>query len=215
MNKLLNYLVTLLNEVGYKTLVIILAIMVFAIFIVALILAVFKRGYGIKKRAWYLFFTLGVIFALCSITAIMQKDYGVVWAFVSACAFSFVPLIAVREKKIKIKDSHRNFVKFLDNQIKNVEPVKPPERQVVERIKTERVEEEKSSVSNFHLDFKHVKSVIERLEYYGLSTADKKVVCDLQTAIEKAEDGDFCLDIKNRINDGLGALLKIMAKYGV
>jgi len=215
MNKLFDFLLNSLQNVGYKRLTLLLGIIVAVAFIVVFVLSVFCRGYGLRRRSWYFFFALGTIFALCSLTILLKKEFGVVLAFTSACSFSFVPLIIVREKKIKIQESHRSFVKYLDNQIKQNKVVKDNERQVLERVKPVEKVEEKQNVSNFFLDFKHVKSVMERLEYYGLSTADKKVVCDLQNAIEKAEDGDFCLETKNRINDGLGALLKIMAKYGV
>ena len=61
-------------------------------------------------------------------------------------------------------------------------------------------------------DFTHVKNVIERLRAFPLSTGDKKQIKDLEDAIVLIENG---LEDEYSINDELGALLKIMAKYGV
>ncbi len=64
------------------------------------------------------------------------------------------------------------------------------------------------------LDFAHIRSVISRLDYFSLSTADKRVVNELELALNEGERGNDAFEIKERINDGLGALLKIMSKYG-
>ena len=53
------------------------------------------------------------------------------------------------------------------------------------------------------------------MQYYPLTPADKRQVSDLDSAIIGAESIGLNDDAKNRINDGLGALLKIMSKYGV
>lgn len=65
------------------------------------------------------------------------------------------------------------------------------------------------------VDFSHVKNVMARLEYYKLNPSDKRQVNDLEAAILRAENGVYDGDVRNKINTGLGALLKIMAKYGV
>ena len=65
------------------------------------------------------------------------------------------------------------------------------------------------------LDFSHVKNVIKRLEYYSLSQQEKQQVEELKGCLCDAERGDGEQGLKAKINDGLGALLKIMAKYGV
>lgn len=68
---------------------------------------------------------------------------------------------------------------------------------------------------NIKVDFSHVKNVISRLDGIALSPADKRQVKELQSAILMVERGEVYPQTKNKINDGLGALLKIMAKYGV
>lgn len=65
------------------------------------------------------------------------------------------------------------------------------------------------------LDFSHVKNILKRLEYYNLSSLDAKQVAELKSALYQAETCGVNKDIKSKINDGLGALLKIMSKYGV
>ena len=79
---------------------------------------------------------------------------------------------------------------------------------------TARQEKEPSIKPDFP-DFTHVKSVVERLTYFPLTASDKKQVQELERTIVRAENGEDTPELKNKINDGLGALLKIMSKYGV
>ena len=65
------------------------------------------------------------------------------------------------------------------------------------------------------MDYSHVKNILERLEFYPLTQADKKQVRELEVSLLEAEKGNGDIEVKTRINDGLGDLLKIMSKYGV
>jgi hypothetical protein len=65
------------------------------------------------------------------------------------------------------------------------------------------------------LDFTHVKNILARLEYYSLSSQEKRQVEQLKSYVLDAERGQDDPNLKGKINDGLGALLKIMAKHGV
>lgn len=65
------------------------------------------------------------------------------------------------------------------------------------------------------LDFTHVKNILARLEYYSLSSQEKRQVEQLKSYVLDAERGKDDPNLKGKINDGLGALLKIMAKHGV
>ena len=65
------------------------------------------------------------------------------------------------------------------------------------------------------VDFSHVKSVMERLSSVALLPSDKKQLLDLENVVRTAETTGLDGALKNKINDGLSALLKIMAKYGV
>ncbi len=64
------------------------------------------------------------------------------------------------------------------------------------------------------IDCSHVKNVIARLDYFGLKESDRKQIHDLEASISEAERGGGSEELKDRINDGLSSLLKIMAKYG-
>ena len=52
------------------------------------------------------------------------------------------------------------------------------------------------------------------MEYYNLTPNDKRQVKDLECAINQGEV-QLTPSLKEKINDGLGALLKIMSKYGI
>lgn len=64
------------------------------------------------------------------------------------------------------------------------------------------------------LDYSHVKNVIARLDYFGLKESDRRQIHDLEANLSEAERGGNSPDLKDRINDGLSSLLKIMSKYG-
>lgn len=64
------------------------------------------------------------------------------------------------------------------------------------------------------LDFSHVKTVITRLNASELSLADRRQVRQLEYYIAQAENGYPLKEIRPRINELLGILLKIMAKHG-
>ena len=66
----------------------------------------------------------------------------------------------------------------------------------------------------YNLDFTHVRNVISRLDYYGLSQNDRRQVHELESYLLSAERGSDDPTVKEKINDGLSALLKIMSKYG-
>ncbi len=65
------------------------------------------------------------------------------------------------------------------------------------------------------IDYSHVKGILDRLDYFSLSPSDKKQVRELKTYLAEAEEGEADADLRDKLNDGLGALLKIMSRYGV
>ena len=82
-------------------------------------------------------------------------------------------------------------------------------------IEKERVEApERGRENDFDLDFSHVKNVIARLDYFGLSQSDRRQIHDLEAGLAEAERGENTPEVRDRINDGLSSLLKIMSKYG-
>ncbi len=64
-------------------------------------------------------------------------------------------------------------------------------------------------------DYSHVKNIIERLSFYELNAQEKKLVGELNTYVNRAENGEDTFSLKEKISDGLGGLLKIMAKYNL
>ena len=65
------------------------------------------------------------------------------------------------------------------------------------------------------VNYAHVKSVIKRVNGYDLSATDKRAVRELEIAVYDSENNPSGKEERARLNDGLNALLKIMAKYGV
>lgn len=64
-------------------------------------------------------------------------------------------------------------------------------------------------------NFSHLKSVLERMDFYNLSAQDRKQVENLKLLIVKAETEPPTETLQDELNDGLNILLKIMSKYKV
>ena len=189
-------------------------------FLAVLLISLIKSGYGVKKRLWFVALSVGVTALVYTATSLLGQGKGWFLLVFSLSALLCVPVFILPEKRVKFEESHRSFVRYIDGQIKRQEEqIQTPSttlcKECTENLRVEKEPTERKDLKDFELDFLHVKSVIQRLEYYGLSQADKKLVKDLEQAICLAENGDYSIQVKNRINDGLGALLKIMSKYGV
>lgn len=85
---------------------------------------------------------------------------------------------------------------------------------VVSSMKTKRVESEVQYKEPI-LDFSHVKNILKRLTEYSLTPSDKRQVKDLESMLLIAEKGEIDKELKERLNNSLGGLLKMMSKYGV
>lgn len=191
-------------------------------FVVNLLLAIFVVGYGVIKRLWQPIVSLFCVCIQGGFCACLEIGYGLTFVLAGLCALLTIPLLVVREKNFVVDDKQKEFVRFIDNEIESTLPEKTKPLTQAETNSTlisdnreiEGKVQEKTS-SDFDLDFEHVKNVIARLDYFGLKESDKRQVKELENALLSAEKGEFNLDVKSRINDGLGALLKIMSKYGV
>lgn len=64
------------------------------------------------------------------------------------------------------------------------------------------------------IDFSHVKKIIARLKEIELSPSEKKQISELEASVNQAERVEYSTAVKSKINSGLGAVLKIMSKYG-
>jgi hypothetical protein len=106
---------------------------------------------------------------------------------------------------IERKQKDEELIDLIDKEIEEKEPFCVVEKRVVE----EREEPKKE------VDFLHVKNVLERLEYFNLSPTEKKQVKSLKESVYIAEREGITKDNRQKINDGLSDLLKIMSRYGV
>jgi hypothetical protein len=185
----------------------------FVLFVIGLMLSIFKTEFSLKKRLALMIFSL----PLCALLPIsFNKNRGFV--LILALIFSYFilsPLFFIRVKKHEVIEE-KNLIKLIDKAVKDtgdMERVNKPSKTPLDSIeKVQKAhEEERVSVKNTP-DFSHVKNIIERLNAFPLTTMDKKQIKDLENAIILIENGQ---QEDYGINDELGALLKMMAKYGV
>lgn len=160
-------------------------------------------------------------------------------AEISFTAFAFYFAVAAQEaavlllplkifsEKNKERKEEKELIRYIDGEIKKesaemesgcgdnaaVLRKSETERKTAEIIKCEGQRE--NPPENDGINFSHVKSVIERLEYFDLTAADKKQIETLKDNLNSAENFGFTPEKKSKINDGLSGLLKIMSKYGV
>ncbi len=119
-------------------------------------------------------------------------------------------IYCITPKKVIFTEKQLDLARLIDKKASDVKQ----EREVCEKIELKPFEENIRGEDK-ELDFSHVKSVINRMEYYSLGQNDKRQIFELEQALNEAEKNGLNDSIKNRINDGLGALLKIMSKYGI
>ena len=194
---------------------------VFAAFTVCLFISVFKTDYGLKKRAWYFI----IVALFCAVTSARAnfsggKDFTPILGLFGI-ALS-LPLYFIRVKRVKAESedaSRREFVRFLDDKIKQGESINAFKRSadntpMRERGEVLKVAPKKQEVTD-GLDFSHVKNVLNRLGVANLSSSDRRQIHDLELLLYEAEHGECDAELKGKINEGLGNLLKIMAKHGV
>lgn len=209
---------------------------VLAAFIIFLMLSLFKKEFGFLKRLWYICFCCGTIISQAALQIAAEQRITLCFCslgIVLACASI---LFCFNTKKEKTSKADNNYLKnecfdgcfdeksvqkaITDNKTKNRFDEQNSKNEsdlnktadfIVEHIKTEVKPAQKQKND---IDYSHVKSIISKLGYYGLSASDKRLISELETFVVEAENGDDRVELKRKINEGLGALLKIMAKYG-
>ena len=194
-------------------------------FVINLILSLTLGGYGKKKRLWYYFSLPFVLLLQLTLTLSADGSFSlVVLNVVASLVYLFASLL-LKDKKTATEDNRFSFARTLSERVKEDVPevldgekmLSNMEEEELEPLRPSQVEEliKGKTAAEYGLDFSHVKNVLSRLDYFSLSPADKRQVKELEATLVLAEQGDFSDVVKERVNDGLGSLLKIMSKYGV
>jgi len=179
-------------------------------------------GKPIVKRA-YIIFSVSVTLAEAGLL-IPCGTADITYALITAAfsVFLYIPLYYLKQKTVKVKNGQREFIRYIDGEIKKERELnKNKEKNDFERTaygddyQIDRLRPQKEKPVEADVDFSHVKNVLSRLSYYDLSPADKKQIRTLKETVAYAENFGYNDDLKSQINDGLGALLKIMSKYKV
>ena len=184
-------------------------------FVLSLILIRVKKIEGFKSRLCFLFVAIGVTTVQAGVEILFGGfGFSVITLGVSFiyCAVLFLPVKSRKYTPEQIDLARKLIEKSGEKTLKDTNVVK---EKPVEKICVKEKNATDENVSDRELDFLHVKNVLKRMEYYTLSQNDRRQVKDLESAIVEAERGELTYEIKRRINDGLGALLKLMSKYGI
>lgn len=116
---------------------------------------------------------------------------------------NFISLKVLHLYKFKKKDF--SFYKTINKTL--------PSEKVVSAIKVKPIEKRENEENI--LNVSHIKGIINKLNCFSLLPQEKKQVNDLTVSIKKYEDGLKDFSTKSEINEGLNALLKIMARYSI
>lgn len=181
-------------------------------FIVQTLICSLCSGYGFRRRACYLLYVGGICVLEYAIESKMQSEGFVILTLGLGLVLCSV-LMLLPKRVVKANSEQIELARFLDRLA--TAPVNSVNRSRTFNGNIYTEQESKTKTSDDEVDFSHVKSVLSRLSYYSLTPSDKKQVNELECALNEAESGAISPIVKSRINDGLGALLKIMSKYGI
>lgn len=176
--------------------------------ILFLTFSIFKNKFCIRKRVKFAVFLLSLDMLIFGLYNHIESVKSIaIISLVLTINFCVVTLtIRVKEKKIKevivpsCNDEHSDYL------------VKKP---ILEPLILSKGRGYDTYENRSEVNFSHVKSILDKMEYYPLTQADRRVVKELYSCINLAKNGEDISELKTRINDGLNDLLKIMSKYGV
>ena len=199
-------------------------------FIVSVFLAIFKANYSLKKRLLLVVYLCAFLSFYGAIIVICRFSVGLFLMVVGEYVLFSAVVFNIPEKQSFLPE-HIDLARLIDGRVKEEKQeenasdlIEVKQEKKVDTLKSSpifnsenKLNNEKPTVDNnqLGLDFTHVKNVLKRLDYYSLNPTDKRQVRELETLMFKAENGEQNAEIKCELNDGLGALLKIMSKYGV
>lgn len=225
------FLLNMNNFLGFlstKTLAIICVSLVAYLTVLCSIIALKKSQYHLFKRLWVVFDFVGICFIQFWFEMQIDKQITYLFLTVASSFFGLSICLFLPVKQLKISQEKRQLAQFLDrcahnqnsyynaqinSSLKEEKDVNINE-QPLAVIKANNSEMVKSQ-NNEEIDFSHIKGILKKLDYYPLKEQDKKSAKELEKAILEAEENGLDKVLKQNINEGLGALLKIMAKYAV
>lgn len=211
-----NFIIYIKNTLGLNGICAICLAITGVIFIILLIVSLVKRKCVIKNCVIFAFW----IFTAWQIIKIFDQTESFLSSGMLAIGGLCLIFLALPYSlKNKASKEQVELAKFFDRCASKSQNYSEDEQREefpskVDVIKTAVMPEEQQTQMS-ELDFSHVKNVLARLEYYSLTPNDKKQVKDLENALFEAETQCMSQPLKERINDGLGSLLKIMSKYGI
>lgn len=194
-----------------------------------------KEGYGILKRLWLVLTFVGICLIELWFENQLKGQKSYLTLTIGLCFLSLSICLFLPVKSTKISAEKRMLAQFLDrcahsktpvndsgvlkddfsiNQ-ESVKPSKILSSPIIKQNNLSEKNKKQTNGQNDEIDFSHVKSILAKLEFYPLKEQDKKSAIELEKAILEAEENGLNTALKQIINDGLGALLKIMAKYAV
>ena len=185
----------------------------FAAFYVSVLSKKNQSGFAFT---YFSFTAAAFITLICAIYLIAEPPFHVFafyFAVPTAETVIFSLLIKAASEKKDDRSEEKELIKYIDGEIDKGGVI--PEKKGASTSGTIKCEPVSAPKISDELNFSHVKSVLDRLEYFDLSPTDKKQVEALKDAMFSAERQGFTPEKKSRINDGLANLLKIMSKYGV
>lgn len=198
---------------------------------VNLLITFFSTEYKRKNRVWFCLLGSASVLFQVGLCLLSEKGKGYPLILCALVLLYCIPVFFVSNKKRKMKKEQLELVQFIDESIKRSafqDAEKPPfnttdaysfcnqqTRVDNKNLSVIKNQPTQNQPRQDQPDFTHVSNVIERLNAFPLTPNDKKQVKELEFNIRALKTQGNSQGLKSKINDGLGALLKIMSKYGV
>ncbi len=231
-----NFLTFITNNLTTSTLAIICISSVGFLTILCSILALAKAKYTLLRRLWVALDFVGICLIEYWLEMLIDKSVSYLILTVGSCFLGLSICLFLPAREGEISMEKRLLAQFLDrcansqnitkidkktmaNSLENQSEITPSKvfsSPIINARENGKVNHDyNNGTKNEEIDFSHIKGILNRLEYYPLKEQDKKSASELEKAILYAEENGLDNRLKQTINEGLGALLKIMAKYAV
>ena len=200
-------------EDNLKVMLLIIVAFSVSIFFLSVVLSLITAWYNKQKRLLLIATQLIPLFMGISVS--INNSYFLSAYLILLCfdIFSITVNLCLPQKKVKKTHEQKELIKYIDEQIH--QPEQPTLKPILDRIILTKNPIEQTKQEQPEVDFSHVGGILERLEIFPLSANEKKQVNNLRATLLQAQNGQKDLEVKQRLNDGLSDLLKIMSKYSV